>query len=88
MKTTMLAAGAVAMGLAVAARAQAADSVQTALADTKPIIDLRLRAENVDQDGIANDAHATTLTPHPPLPPHSRRLPQDLGIGWSSFKCS
>ena len=23
--------------------------------------------------------------PTPPLPPHSRRLPQDLGIGWSSL---
>jgi hypothetical protein len=32
-----------------------------ALGETKPIIDLRLRTENVDQDGIANDAHATTL---------------------------
>ena len=27
----------------------------------KPLFDMRLRAENVDQDGITNDAHATTL---------------------------
>jgi len=27
----------------------------------KPIVDLRLRAENVDQEGVPNDAHATTL---------------------------
>jgi hypothetical protein len=30
----------------------------------KPIFDLRLRAENVDQDGIPDDAHATTLRLH------------------------
>lgn len=30
----------------------------------KPIFDLRLRSENVDQDGLANDAHATTLRLH------------------------
>jgi len=27
----------------------------------KPIFDMRLRTENVDQDGLANDSHATTL---------------------------
>ena len=63
MNTNVLAAGAVAIGLALPAQAQAQDagSLKDALGATKPIFDLRLRAENVDQDGIANDAHATTL---------------------------
>ena len=61
MNTTVLAAGAVAIGLAMPAHAQDAGSLKDALGATKPIFDLRLRAENVDQDGIANDAHATTL---------------------------
>jgi hypothetical protein len=48
--------------LVVAAPARAGiDPVMGAFGETKPIIDLRLRSENVDQDGIANDAHATTL---------------------------
>src|SRR5688572_21240995 len=61
MNTNVLAAGAVAIGLALPAQAQDAGSLKDALGATKPIFDLRLRAENVDQDGIANDAHATTL---------------------------
>jgi hypothetical protein len=56
-----LVAAALAAGIAGVARADGEDSFKGALAATKPIIDLRLRAENVDQDGIVNDAHATTL---------------------------
>lgn len=58
MKTYFLAAGA---WLALTARADAADPATTALAEARPIIDLRLRNEDVEQDGIADDAHATTL---------------------------
>jgi hypothetical protein len=47
-------------GLVAVAQADTAP-LKNALAETKPILDLRLRTENVDQDGIANDAHATTL---------------------------
>jgi hypothetical protein len=53
--------GAIAMSAAGLARADGLDPVKGAFGETKPIIDMRLRAENVDQDGIANDAHATTL---------------------------
>ena len=41
--------------------AEADDSFHAALAATKPIIDLRLRSEDVDQDNIADEAHAITL---------------------------
>jgi hypothetical protein len=44
----------------VDARADGA-GLKEALSKTKPIIDLRLRQETVDQDGIPNDAHATTM---------------------------
>jgi hypothetical protein len=33
----------------------------SALADTKLILDARLRAENVEQEGVADEAHAVTL---------------------------
>jgi hypothetical protein len=52
---------ATAVSLASVAHADDADSLKSALTATKPIIDLRLRAENVDQDGLLDDAHATTL---------------------------
>src|SRR5262245_3467504 len=32
-----------------------------AFGETKPIIDLRLRTETVEQEPLADDAHATTL---------------------------
>lgn len=41
--------------------AHASDSVADALATTRPIIDLRLRSESVDQDGMAEEARAVTL---------------------------
>jgi hypothetical protein len=54
-------APAVVMLIAASARADGAGSIPTALRETKLIVDLRLRAETVDQDGLAEDAHATTL---------------------------
>jgi hypothetical protein len=62
MRTTVacVAAGTLVLGSRLS-MADGLDPVKGALGETKPIIDLRLRAENVDQDGIANDAHATTL---------------------------
>ena len=41
--------------------AHAADSLKEALADGKPVADLRLRYETVDQDGLSKDADALTL---------------------------
>jgi hypothetical protein len=53
-----------ALGMILAAGAAQADGlgpVKGAFGETKPIFDTRLRMENVDQDGIAEDAHALTL---------------------------
>ena len=44
-----------------AAHADGLGPVKGAFGETKPIFDARLRVENVDQDGLPNDAHATTL---------------------------
>ena len=63
------------MGLASGAHAQAEDSVKAAFAAGKPIIDLRLRVENVDQDPIINDAHATTFR---------ARLGFETGKAWNT----
>ena len=52
---------AIALSASGLAQADGHDVVKGAFGETKPILDLRLRAENVDQDGIVNDAHATTL---------------------------
>ncbi len=52
---------AAALALAVSGTVQAADSITEALVGGKPVLDMRLRYENVDQDGIANDADALTL---------------------------
>ena len=41
----------------------AANPITGAIGETKPIFDMRLRAENVDQDGIVNDAHAPGSKP-------------------------
>jgi hypothetical protein len=79
MKTIFVAAPAVAAvltaGFAGTAHADGLDPVKTAFGETKPIFDLRLRAENVDQDGIANDAHATTLR---------ARLGFETGKAWNT----
>ncbi|MBX5460202.1 MAG: hypothetical protein IRZ28_03850 [Steroidobacteraceae bacterium] len=50
-----------AMGTSVAAQGQEMSSALTAVRSTKPIIDLRLRSESVDQTGLAEKAHAVTL---------------------------
>jgi hypothetical protein len=55
------AAAAGASALSGAAHAEGLDPAKTAISETKPIVDMRLRVENVDQDGMLNDAHATTL---------------------------
>ena len=56
------AAGLAAMALVLTGQAFADDSdLKTAFSATKPIIDARLRTEDVQQAGIANDANATTL---------------------------
>jgi hypothetical protein len=39
-------------------------TLQTAFTATKPIFDARLRTEDVDQEGLANDANAITLRAH------------------------
>jgi hypothetical protein len=75
MRTILLAAGAIAAGLNTPAVAADSQSLKAAISETKPIFDLRLRAENVDQDGIANDAHATTLR---------ARLGFETGKAWNT----
>jgi hypothetical protein len=54
-------AGTLALGAIGLAQADGLDPVKGAFGETKPIFDMRLRTENVDQDPILNDAHATTL---------------------------
>jgi alginate export protein len=61
MKNLVSAAGVLAAVLSTAVFADEADSLKTALGETRPIFDLRLRTETVDQAGLADDAHATTL---------------------------
>lgn len=75
MKMNIVLAGSVAMLLAWSAHADDAASLKTAMAATKPLIDLRLRTEDVDQDGIANGAHATTLR---------ARLGFETGKAWNT----
>jgi hypothetical protein len=59
---TLMACGLAATTLiAGAAQADGLAPISGAFGETKPIFDMRLRVENVDQDGIVNDAHATTL---------------------------
>jgi hypothetical protein len=47
--------------LAVTAASAAEQGLEQAIVQTKPIIDLRLRYENVQQDGFAHEADAVTL---------------------------
>jgi len=44
-----------------AACAEGLDPVRGAIGEAKPIVDMRLRTEDVDQDGLAEDASAMTL---------------------------
>ena len=58
--------GAMVLGIVItAALAPAVDAadndLQAAIVATKPIVDLRMRYENVDQDPLAKDAEASTL---------------------------
>jgi Alginate export len=57
----LLAVTAVALLAAGAAQADGLDPVWGAFGETKPLFDLRLRMENVDQEPLANDAEALTL---------------------------
>jgi hypothetical protein len=65
-------------GAALAANAHAEDFFQPALGavkESKPIIDLRLRSEGVDQTGMAEDAEAITLR---------ARLGFETGKAWNT----
>jgi hypothetical protein len=57
------------------AHADGTNSVSEAFSKTKPLLDMRLRTENVDQDGIPNDAHAITLR---------ARLGFETGKAWNT----
>ncbi len=74
MKIHFVAAASV-LCLASIAQSAEPEPLKKALAATKPILDLRLRVENVDQDGLPEDAHATTLR---------ARLGFETGKAWST----
>src|SRR5262245_10226475 len=68
------------MGLALAlsttvACAEGLQPVVNAARETKPLADVRLRSETVDQDGMSEDAHAVTLR---------ARLGFETGKAWST----
>jgi hypothetical protein len=67
-----LAVGLVAAG---AARADGFDPVWSAFGATKPLVDARLRMEDVDQEPLVNDAHAITLR---------ARLGFETGKAWNT----
>jgi len=71
-KLQLAAAYALILGAADVARA---NPVTGALGEWKPIIDARLRYENVDQTGVANEADAVTLR---------ARLGVETGKAWST----
>jgi hypothetical protein len=53
---------AITLGAAAASvHAEGLESLQSALQDTKPLANFRLRSESVDQDGMNNEASAVTL---------------------------
>ncbi len=58
-----------------AAEADGLDPVTRAFREIKPIVDTRLRVENVDQDPLAEDAHALTLR---------ARLGLETGKAWNT----
>ena len=60
---------------AVTAHADGLDPAWAAFGETKPLFDARVRMENVDQDGVANDAHAITLR---------ARLGFETGKAWNT----
>ncbi len=67
--TSLLAAG---LGVTHAGET---DSLKSAFGGTKLILDTRLRVETVEQDGLAEDAHATTLR---------ARLGFETGKAWNT----
>lgn len=75
MKTRIPRALAITLAVAGTAHAAGLDPVWGALGETKPIVDARLRMENVDQAPIANDAHAVTLR---------MRLGFETGKAWNT----
>ncbi len=67
-----------ALGICLAGAAAHADGLaplKGAIGETKPIVDTRLRMEDVDQDGLAEDAHALTLR---------ARLGFETGKAWNT----
>lgn len=64
-----------ATGAATAARADGLSPALSAVRESKPIIDLRLRSETVDQDGMNEDAHAFTMR---------ARLGFETGKAWNT----
>lgn len=74
MKSLFACTSLIAAGLGVA-QAGEADSFKSAFAGTKLILDTRLRVETVDQDGLPEDAHATTLR---------ARLGFETGKAWNT----
>jgi hypothetical protein len=60
---------------AVAAHADGLEPIKGAFGETKPLIDMRLRSEDVDQDPLPNDAHAITLR---------ARLGFETGKAWNT----
>lgn len=62
MKLRSLSIGALAaVGASVTIHAEGLQPALSAAREAKPIVDLRLRSETVDQDGMNEDAHALTL---------------------------
>ena len=59
----------------IAAAAEGDSTAANAIAATTPVIDLRLRSESVDQDGLPENAHAVTLR---------GRLGAESGEAWGS----
>jgi hypothetical protein len=57
------------------AHAEGLQPILSAVRETKPLADLRLRSETVDQSGMAEDAHAVTLR---------ARLGFETGKAWST----
>jgi hypothetical protein len=73
--TGTIAASVLAGLAATAACADGLEPVVGAVRESKPLIDLRLRSESVDQDGMAKDAEALTLR---------ARLGLETGKAWNT----
>ena len=63
------------LATASAAHADVLQPILSAVRETKPLADLRLRSETVDQSGMAQDAHALTLR---------ARLGFETGKAWNT----